>query len=75
MKYLSILTTAAAGGVLLAFLLFFYVCHKLRVSPWFFPKYWFYTTVATVVIGIGMEVWLWRKYERVENVTNDQRDA
>jgi protein-S-isoprenylcysteine O-methyltransferase Ste14 len=70
-KYVSILTTAAASGVLLALSLFIYACHKLRVSPWFFPKAWFVFTLTTVIVGIALEVWIWRRYEQHKETADD----
>jgi hypothetical protein len=75
-KYVSIMLTAATGGVLLGLLLFMYACYKLRVSPWFFPKHVFFCTLGTVVVGIALEVWIAIRYRTPqEDLDDDGRDA
>ena len=75
MRLLSIGVTSAAAGVLLALLGFMYVCHKLRVSPWFFSKFWLFFTISIVVVGISIEVWIARRPQDEEETTDDRRDT
>ncbi len=73
-KYLSFAVTALASGSLTALLLFFYMSYKLKVSPWFFYKDWFFFTLGVVISGVTLEAWLARRERREKETEDDRRE-
>jgi uncharacterized membrane protein YczE len=56
-----------AAGVLLALLLFLGLLLKLTpADPWLVPKSWFFLVLGIVLVGVALEVYLWKQHCKIE---------
>jgi len=64
--------TAFTSGIFLAFLLLLGVCTKLTPKdPWFISKAWFFLVFGIVVVGIALELYLWKRNCKIEEGVDD----